>query len=297
MTFRRSLSEKALKRFQEEREFVEFLNAVKQDPELAVELRGNHIDVYHAGFVVFSLGSSGRLQVGSPRSDKLNPAIKDWAAAVPTSLEELDVDDIPSYVEKVKEIRKHRVESGMELGFELLVARANHHPDSKLLPLDRQIAKPGGGGNRMDLLMYDIHQERLVLTELKLAVNEELRKEVFDQIERYRNLFKEAPEIAVDYKNIFRQKRDLGLIEHDVASIRTESEPLLLLLVANYGHEVNKEKAVLSAALKNKPEHLEIHVRHWKGMPQELSSYRFEHGVAQLPSFEDWAQSLLRDQA
>jgi hypothetical protein len=287
-TFRRHLSEPLVGLLLSHSAGTEILRITKRDPELQAQLRGSSLDVYYQGYIMFRVGNGGSLQVGS---------IHDGWTEVPTNLDGLSPSDVPKWIARVKDARRQQYRPGSENSFESKFLRDNERPPSGVLPLDRQIVHPREGLLRVDALLYDLTGEQLVLAELKVHDNPEIRTKVFGQLEGYRSLFERKTSIKSEYERVFEQKKRLGLVEHPLERINTAAPPGLLLVVAGHPdskYGTNMSPRAIENALDMKRRrwpHLSVRIAYWPDFQQ--NNLMLAGPVSELPTFEAWAEEML----
>ena len=223
--FRRSLLDASLARLKE-RPGAGLLGYCAADPDLSVFLRGDALDVYWEGLVVFHVAlPSGRLQVGSG-SDRPPQSF-------PRNLKDLTPSLIPTLVGWVKDHRAKKIGTIPELRFESRVVRDNRGQGSPVLVIDRQIARPGIS-QRLDLLLLDVGSKRLALAELKADGNAETTGAILDQLDRYGKTFGNDRALRADYETHLGQLKDLGVITNGEAGIDVDREPLAIVMLAGF---------------------------------------------------------------
>lgn len=286
--FRRRLKSQTLELILTHPTSREILRLTAEDDELQAQLRGSTLDIYYQGYVMFRVGDQGRLQVGSVHDD--------WPS-VPHHLEDLAPAEVARWIDIVKVARKRQLRVGSENSFESKFLRDNDDPTTATIPLDRQVVHPGEGLRRIDVVLYDVMDRCLVLGELKIHDNPEIRTKVFDQLETYRALFERRSSMRAEYEAIFAQKKQMGLIRHAVDSIETASAPALLLLLGGHpdsDYGVTMSPRAIENSLRVKQERwpdLPVRVQYWGNFAQ--SDLALRHGTSQLPMFEHWAERML----
>jgi len=260
------------------------VETVRNDDELDLQLRGLYVDIYYQGYNAFQIHFPGRkVRLGSEH-DKDRPEYwpKKWMP-----IDDISTEHVPQALQWVK-IQRDKQLALDERQFESVVVRDNRAADSVAVVLDRQIVQPGWK-QRLDLLLYDLESERLVLAELKLISNKEIAGDVFEQLLRYQGLLANNPQIQATYPHVFEQKVALGLVEHDLHALRVDRPPLLLLLLAGLNEHTSKGKVDrLCAGAKRKHSEfrsLDVRVQSWSDF--SLAPCRIPP-ISQLPPFEEW---------
>lgn len=293
--FRRRLSPESLEVLLNDPVCKRVVEAVKHDDCLDLQLRGSYVDVYYAGFSVFQIKTASRaIRLGSEieKTQRPHPWTKTWMTL--DEVKDTDDDDINAAVDWVKTERAPKLANeGRETEFESHVVRDNHSKESSVIVLDRQIVQPGWR-MRLDLIMYDVASERLVLAELKLLSNPEAAGDVFKQLLLYQGLLANNPGIAASYPHIYEQKAALGLIDHDLDMMRVDRPPLLLYLLGGYKDELSKGKKerVNKSAETFRKEYgtLRVHMHALDDYRREGPGCRLPSPVADLPLFNEWAK-------
>lgn len=293
--FRRRLSPESLEVLLNDPVCKRVVEAVKRDDNLDLQLRGSYVDVYYAGFSVFQIKPASRaIRLGSEieKTQRPHPWTKTWMRL--DEVKDAGDDDIKDAVEWVKTERAPKLANGgRETEFESNVVHDNHSRESSVIVLDRQIVQPGWR-MRLDLIMYDIASERLVLAELKLLSNPEAAGDVFKQLLLYQGLLANNPGIAASYPHIYEQKAALGLIDHDLDMMRVDRPPLLLYLLGGYKEELSegkKERVNKSAeTFRNKYGTLRVHMHAIDDYKTKGPGCRLPSSVADLPLFDKWAR-------
>jgi hypothetical protein len=288
--FRRRLTTQSVELLRTHPVTRRILELVRQSEDLDLQLRGSYVDVYLGGFSVFQIDlGPARIRLGSAteRNPRPHPWVTTWI-----SLNDLHAADLEAGIDWVKEQRADKPALS-ERQFESNVVRDNRPPDSNVIVLDRQVVQPGWK-MRLDLLLYDRENERLVLTELKLLTNVEATGEVFEQLLRYQGLMANNPGIAASYPHVYEQKVALGLLPHDLPWLRVDRSPLLLYLLGGYDRATAfpwMRERIRTAVRRKRKEFrsLQVHMHSFADF-QEPGACRLG-SIAGLPLFEDWARS------
>ncbi len=167
--FRRRLKSESVELLRTHPVIRRILGLVRAGDDLDLQLRGTYVDVYFSGSSVFQIDlGPAKIRLGSAteRNPRPSPWISPWV-----SLDDLYPSDVEAGIEWVKEQRGDQSPAS-ERQLESNIVRDNRSPDSKVIVLDRQVVQPGWK-MRLDLLLYDIENEQLVLTALKLLSNVE----------------------------------------------------------------------------------------------------------------------------
>ena len=284
--FRRHLRDDFLFLLQTHPTALAMIDAGRSDPDLDVRLRGTKVDIYFHGYVVFRIGSNGSLQVGSAARDK--------GEGFPRRLNEVTPGQVEALINRLKALRQEQYLAKSENSFESKFIANNQTMDSAIEVIDRQIVHPGEGLRRIDLLLADTDTGRLVLAELKLEDNPEIRSKVFRQLADYRDLFARRPAIQEDYVRVFEQLRILNLT-NGAETIDVSGPPLLALLIGGHPDTSYRSSmspiAIRNAARKKRDSHpeLDVHTHYWPNFQSQ--DLLLAKPLRALPRFEEWASS------
>lgn len=286
--FRRRLSAESVEFLQSDPVARSILEAVRADETLDVQLRGAYVDVYHDSLPAFQLDLEGkRLRLGSPTDRRPRPA--PWSGAW-APLEELGPEHVGTGIGWVKEQRVDR-DTSLEREFESSVVRDNRSPEAHTIVLDRQVTQPGWNV-RVDLVLYDVEGERLVLAGLGLVTNVDRSGEVFDALLRFQALLAHNPGIGADFPHVYEQKVALGLTSHDLPRLRVDRPPILLYALGGFDQAtaVTWMRERIRIAVQRKRREFRTLRVHLQSIPsfREPGACRL-HPVEGLPLFEEWA--------
>ncbi len=288
--FRRHLTDKAFARARDDPKLVALLQYCRADPSLSIFLRGDTLDVYWEGFVVFHVTiSSRKIRVGSERDKPVG--------GLPTSLDDWDPALLPDHIAWVKNLRAERVATkAPELRFEAAVIRDNQAVGSPVMVIDRQIARPGRK-DQLDLMLLDVGSSRLALAELKVKRNSEIGGPVLDQLQRYVNAF---GALAPEYVEILKQMQRLGLVANPQAMIDLQRQPIPIVMLA--GIPVRKlgapSDSPLLHTLRQKNKEILASCPGWDArmlvFPRQADqSFSIPTSLEDLPRIEDWCARYL----
>lgn len=288
--FRRRLDSQSVELLRTHPVARRILELVRASEDLDLQLRGTYVDVYLGGFSVFQIDlGPARIRLGS--ATERNPRPQPWTTAW-VALDDVDPGNLEAGIDWVKEQRSDKPSSG-ESQFESNVVRDNNAPDSAVIVLDRQMVQPGWK-MRLDLLLYDVENERLVLAELKLLTNVEATGEVFEQLLRHQGLLTNNPGIAATYPHVYEQKVSLGTLRRELPWLRADRPPLLLYLLGGYDRATAfpwMRERIRTAVRRKRKEFrsLQVHMRSFAGY-EDPGACRLGP-IADLPLFEDWAKA------
>src|SRR6266536_95692 len=288
--FRRHLTDKAFARARDDPKLVALLQYCRADPSLSIFLRGDTLDVYWEGFVVFHVTiSSRKILVGSERDKPVG--------GLPTSLDDWDPALLPEHIAWVKNLRAEKVATrAPELRFEAAVIRDNQAVGAPVVVIDRQIASPGHKG-QLDLMLLDVGSSRLALAELKVQRNPEIGGPVLEQLQGYVNAF---GKLAPEYRKVLCQMQRLGLAANRQATIDTQQQPIPSVMLA--GVPVRKlgapsdSRALHTLRQKNKEIPATCPDARMLVFPRQADqSFSIPTSLEELPTIEDWCARNLSE--
>lgn len=234
-------------------------SVVRSDTSLCLELRGDSVNIYYRGGslmkvekrsaqygVVFDMNYFGnrKAPLGITSTISNQTDANEWTAVVPKLKQVMD-----------RHFSKHRAD---EREFQQLLVRENNFgrfarsTDYYICDIEYQHAS-----FRFDAIAVhwpsessarkDAHHRRLVFIEMKYGDKALTGKAGLHQHIQDINTYLGQPgdyvmELKEDMKNVFRQKRHLGLIDcrKDLEGFGSDDQPLLLLVLAN--HDPGKRK-------------------------------------------------------
>ncbi|CAG1016663.1 hypothetical protein ANAEL_05751 [Anaerolineales bacterium] len=217
--------------------------AVKQDPDLNLEIREGYINVYYKG--------NSLLKLDETKSRYKAKIDKKFLKGVNLPLDfnkdtvEQFTGSIPFLKQNIINVSKDGKRS-LEIEYEQMIIRANNleaQSKTEYLIVDRQYAENKG---RFDLtgIFWDRANHRknqevpLCLMEVKFALNPDI-KDVHHQLARYYETIKShATEFSEEMQDIFRQKLELGLYQQSMERIE-------VLKTLSFSKDINQFQFIL----------------------------------------------------
>ncbi len=191
--------------------------AVKQDPDLNLEIREGYINAYYKGNSLLKLTETKSHQYKAEIHEKFLRGIN-----LSLDFNEINIDQFIKHIPFLKQNIVKYGKRSLETEYEQMIIRANNFEkrnNSEYFIVDRQYANKDG---RFDLtgIFWDVkrgHKKNqevpICLMEIKFALNTDIRK-VHNQLARYYKSIKlHAAEIADEMQIVFRQKIELGLYQ------------------------------------------------------------------------------------
>ena len=214
--------------------------AVKQDPDLDLEIREGYINVYYKG--------NSLLKLTGTKSQYKVQIEKKFLKGVDLSLS-LHEDTVEQFTKNIPFLKQNIVKYGkrsLETEYEQMIIRANNfesRSNTEYLIIDRQSANKDG---RFDLtgIFWDRNHRRkkqevpISLMEVKFALNTDI-KDVHQQLTRYYDFIKSnTAKIAEEMQEVFRQKLELGLYKHSPEQIEA-------LKTLSFSKDINQFQFIL----------------------------------------------------
>ena len=267
----RKLNDSFLRALQEGGNLHPLLAAVKSDPTLCLELRGDSINIYYRG--------GNMMKIEQRYNDDFILSFDENYFATPNRIDLPDSKDVNAWIEVAPKLKramdqwlgKHRND---EREFQQLLLRENNYgriarsTDYYICDIEYQ-----SESGRFDLVAVHwpsksskrkkAEDRRLVFIEMKYGDNAlggvAGIKSHIDKVNKFLSDPDKLGNFKKDMIGVFSQKRDLGLLEcgKSLASFSDE-KPLLLLAFANH----DPEKSRLRSVLDNLPDspHAELRV-------------------------------------
>ncbi len=250
------------------------LDAVISDTTLCLELRGDSINIYYRGGSLMKITQNDHGYTSSFTESYFKCGKK--VCLLPAHIQKLE--DVDKWLEVSPEL-KHAIDryfgkhSNDECEFQQLLVRDNNFGsianDTDYYICDIEYASSNA---RFDMIAVhwpsttaarkNQDNHRLVLIEKKhgdgaLGGNSGIHKHIED-INNYLSDSKNVQDLKEDMRDVFNQKRNLGLIkcERDLNCFSNE-KPILLLVLANH----DPEKSALGKLLEELPESPHIDLR------------------------------------
>ena len=187
---------------------------VNADPDLALEIRENYINLYYKGNALLKLTENKTLHYRSEIHPKYLAGVQ-----IPKEFTPDTVDDFLSAIPLLKQNIDKYGKRSAEIEYEQMIIRANNlepRNNAEYFIVDRQYTTPEG---RFDLtgIFWDRNGRKkyqtvpVCLIEIKYALNDDIQK-VHEQLARYyESIAPKAASIAEEMQALFRQKLELGL--------------------------------------------------------------------------------------
>jgi hypothetical protein len=195
-----------------------FLSGIKEhvndDPDLALEIRDNYINLYYKGNSLLKLTETKTLRYRSEIHPKYLAGLQ-----IPKEFTPETVADFLSAIPLLKQNIDKYGKRSAEIEYEQMIIRANNlepRNNAEYFIVDRQYTTAEG---RFDLtgIFWDRNGRKkfqevpVCLMEIKYALNDDIQK-VHEQLARYyESIAPNAASIAEEMQTLFRQKLALGL--------------------------------------------------------------------------------------
>lgn len=271
MAIRRFLSEKNLERLMKERGFL-IKNIINSEGELQLCLRDNYFNVYYRGNslakVIFEPENKYKVEINSkfvPQVIIDDPEFSNnYRIATDEDKETSYIFNIEQdklkkllrkdYIEAMK-LKIAKVDYKQELEFQHSIM-VDNILNEKYLLIDIQITDKYFNRKRVDLIaLKNIGENkyRIVVIEVKLGNNGELKEAVYTQLKRYtEHVNKYFDCYKETYEKQYYQLKQLGLLySHKYETITIDNQVEELILVGRY---IVKAKEQIAELIANHPD-------------------------------------------